>query len=314
MKGAAMTSSAPVTIEAQILTPAAQAGFLSASKATRSNTYNVSPFALDVDMESFNSRSNPKESYSPQKLREKAESLRDEGQLQPIRVIVRRNRNPLVVFGIGRTLAARYGIEQGILPPDWTIRYEALTGVDENDTQKLYLQNFAENFARQDLTPMDLAAAVKRMKELGLSHNEIAARTHKTKGWVSGMLRLPDLREEWREMIQSGDMAQDVGINLARMSPDEAEATVKRMLAAGQPLNMTNFRAAMREKPAESGDDNRAPRKGRTGRTIREIRQIAKAFGSHGEPLLLLIDGGDIEPLRALLTRNETQEATTDVQ
>lgn len=299
-------STQPITIEAQILTPAAKAGATAAAKATRSNTYNVSPFALDVDMETFNSRHDPKTAYSPERLREKAESLRDEGQLQPISAIVRRNRNPLVVFGIGRTLGARYGIEHGILPADWTIRYEALSGVNEADVSALYLKNFTENFARKDLTAMDLAIAVRKMKELGLTHNEIAARTGKTKGWVSGMLKLPDLKPEWREMIVAGDMAQDVGINLARLAPEEAEATFARMAKSG-PLNMANFRAALREKPAESGEEAKRSPKGRMGRTIKEIRQIAQSFGSHGEPLLLLIDGGDIEPLRALLARQETQ-------
>ncbi len=307
-------STQPVTIEAQIITPAAKAGVLTAApKATRSNTYNISPFALDVDLETFNSRHDPKTAYSPENLRKKAESLRDEGQLQPIRAIVRRNRNPLVVFGIGRTLAARYGIEQGILPADWTIRYEADHELDEDDTAKLYLRNFAENFARQDLTPMDLAMGVRKMKELGLSHNDIARRTGKTKAWVSGMLKLPDLKPEWREMIVAGDMAQDVGINLARLAAEDADAAFQRMQKSGQPLNMANFRAAMREQPAApAGETTPSPAKGRMGRTIREIRQIAQSFGSHGDPLLLLIDGGDIEPLRALLTRQEAP--SQDVQ
>ncbi len=289
----------PVTIEAQIImgdgTTVYDRVF---DKPTRSNTYNVSPFALEVDLTAFNSRPGNKDAYAEKSLREMAETLRDEGQLQPVTAVRRKGtRSLLVVYGNRRTMGARYGIEKSILPPDWTIRYEVMDG-DETDAKRLFLKNLIENHGRADLTPMDHAGNIARLKGFGLSHAEIAAKLNRTKAWVSGMLRLPELPERWRGMVSDGAMPADVGINLARLPEQKAESVMAFIAREQLPVNMASFKRALREL------DTAAPAKeprAKMGRSIREIRAWAESLGDAGAPLLSFVNGGDPEELRARL-------------
>jgi ParB family chromosome partitioning protein len=278
------------------------------SKPTRSNTYNISPFAVEIDATRFNSRAT-EGAYSPEKLRERAESMRDEGQLQPIKCIVRRNRQPLVVYGITRALAGRYGIEQGILPPDWTIRYEALDG-ETGDTKRLFLLNLAENHAHESLSPQDYAAAVARMKsEFKMSHAEIAKRLKRAKSWVSGISRIPSLPVEWQVRIGQ-DITQDVAINLARLKPEQAQRVFEYIGRKGWDFNMQRFKQALRESGEPVEASKHSPGGNKTSRTLKDVREFATSLGDAGAPLLAFLEGGDPEPLRALLALSLNNHAT----
>ncbi len=269
-------------------------------KAVRSNSYNVSPFALEVDPVRFNSRAGS-DAYTPDKLREKAQSLKAEGQLQPIKVVQRRGQQPLVVYGIGRTLAGRYGIENGILPKDWMIRYEVMPG-DDSDEKRLFLANLMENHARENLTPIDYAAIVSRMKtEFAMSHSEIATKLQRTKSWVSGMLKLPGLPPEWLQQIAAGEMHVEVGINLARLPLDQAQRIHAYIATRGWAFTMANFKRALRESAEKTERATNTPTGAKAGRSVKEVREFAEQLGDAGAPLLAFLDGGDPEPLRALL-------------
>lgn len=290
-----LTEGQSVTVEAQVILP-----YREYAKPTRSNTYNASPFSLIVDLDTFNSRPEDKAAYSKGQLLELAESMRDEGQLAPVTAVRRRaDRGLLVVYGNRRTLAARLGIENGILPEDWTIRYEVLDG-DESDAHRLFVKNLTENHERRDLTPLDQAANVARLKTHGLSHSEIATKMHRTKAWVSGMLKLPELPDQWRDMVSSGAMPVDVGINLARLG-ENAKAVMDFISREQLPVNMASFKQALRETKAETED--KPGRLAKMGRTIKEIRKFAESLGDAGAPLLTFIDGGDPEALRIRLTQ-----------
>ncbi len=265
---------------------------------TRSNTYNISPFALEVDSARFNSRAG-EGAYSDEKLKDRAISMRDRGQLQPIKCIVRRREKPLVVYGITRTLAGRYGIDHGILPADWTIRYEALDG--ETDDKRLFLLNLAENHERENLSPLDYAAAVQRMKsDFGMSHAEIAAELKRAKSWVSGMARIPSLPVEWQARIGQ-DITQDVAINLARLKPEQAQRVFDYIEKRGWAFSLARFKQALRESGETIEKSPHAPGGNKASRTIKDVREFAESLGDAGAPLLAFLEGGDPEPLRALL-------------
>ena len=281
-------------------------------KAVRSNSYNISPFALEVDPVRFNSRAG-NDAYTEAKLKEKALSLRDEGQLQPIKVVQRRGQQPLVVYGIGRTLGARYGIDNGILPQDWMIRYEVMPG-DDSDEKRLFLANLMENHARENLTPVDYAAIVSKMKrDFNMSHSEIAAKLQRTKAWVSGMLRLPGLPPEWMQQIAAGEMHVECGISLARLPLDQAQRIHAYITGRGWAFTMANFKRALRETEEKTERAPNTASGSKAGRSIKEIREFADELGDAGAPLRQFLDGGDPMPLRALLAGSPdvTVEALT---
>src|SRR5580700_539703 len=128
----------------------------------------------------------PRRDFDEQALLELAQSIEREGVIQPI--IVRR--------------AASTGFE--IIAGERRWRAASLAGltevpviVREADDQKVLELAIVENIQREDLNPIELAVAFERMAaELGLSHEEIGAKTGKDRATVTNSIRLLHLPKQ----------------------------------------------------------------------------------------------------------------------
>ena len=94
----------------------------------------------------------------------------------------------------------------------------------------LALENYA---ARSDVTPFELAAGIDRMQQAAgkLSYDDIAARVHKSKPWVSrnyGAYRMAsdELRDAWGK----GKIPAETAINLAQLPTHDQPAAVEQQL------------------------------------------------------------------------------------
>ncbi len=121
----------------------------------------------------------PRTTFQAERLAELAQSIRENGVIQPL--VVRR-------------VADRYQLVAG--ERRW--RASRLAGLK---TVPVVLQDFAdkqlmevalvENIQREDLNPIEIAHAFERLsKDFALSHEEIAKRTGKDRTTVTNMLRL----------------------------------------------------------------------------------------------------------------------------
>ena len=138
----------------------------------------------------------PRKDFSPQALETLTESIRSVGVLQPI--VVRRDGFEFVlVAGERRWRAAR---EAGLVEIPALIR--------ETDEAGSLTEALIENLQREDLSPLEEAAAFQQLEEdFGMSHAEIGKRVGRSRSTVSNTLRLLNLSPAIQKALAKGDLS-----------------------------------------------------------------------------------------------------------
>lgn len=137
--------------------------------------------------------SQPRKDFEQSALEELAESIRENGVIQPL-IVREKNGNFEIVAGERRWRAAKIAkLEE--LPV--VIR----TATDQ-DVAELTL---IENIQREDLNPIEEAEAYEKLAErFGLTHDEIARKTGKNRSVITNQLRLLKLSDKAKEALVSG--------------------------------------------------------------------------------------------------------------
>ena len=170
----------------------------------------------------------PRRYFDEDGLKELAESIRQQGLLQPI-----------VVRQLGKD---KYEIVAG--ERRW--RASQLAGLDripvivkQLDDESTMAVALIENLQREDLNPMEEAYALSRLKEeFGLTHEQVAKAVGKSRPAVSNFLRLTSLSEPVRQMVENTDL--DMGharALLALEGKDQlsaARAIIEKQMSARQ--------------------------------------------------------------------------------
>jgi len=135
----------------------------------------------------------PRQEFEESRLAELASSIRQSGLLQP--VIVRHGATGYeLVAGERRVRAARMA---GLREIPAIVRPYA-------DDEVLVL-GLVENIQRDDLNPIDKAVAYRRLvSHLGATQEEVAGRLGLDRSSVANMIRLLDLPQEVRDLVQRG--------------------------------------------------------------------------------------------------------------
>lgn len=130
----------------------------------------------------------PRKAFAAETLAELAESIRQKGVIQPI-IVRRENDRYVLVAGERRWRAVK---QLGMTTIPAIVR--SAEGVD------LLELALIENVQREDLNPMEEAAAYKRLiDDFELTQEEIASRVGKARSTVANFLRLLQLPAEIRE-------------------------------------------------------------------------------------------------------------------
>lgn len=118
---------------------------------------------MKIELQYIQSSPNPiRSSWDEEKLNELAQSLKEQGLIQPIKVRSCENGYE-IVYGHRRVEAAR---RAGFTEIEAT--------VEEVDDQQTLIQALIENVQREDMTPLDTARALKALKDVtGWSAHEI---------------------------------------------------------------------------------------------------------------------------------------------
>ena len=210
---------------------------------------------IDIDLLAPNDKQ-PRVRMDDAKLDELAQSIRENGVLQPI-LVQRIGDLYRIIAGERRWRAAQ---RAGLLKVPVIIRDVPI----DSDRQLLQLA-LIENIQRENLNPVDEAAAYHRLAdEFGLTHDQIAAAVGKDRASVANTVRLLKLPEEVRAEVASGRLSMGHArallsltseaeqLRIARdviaraLSVRETEALVKRLVEAGAPA-----RASAPPKPAD---------------------------------------------------------------
>jgi ParB family chromosome partitioning protein len=128
--------------------------------------------------------------FQAERLQELAQSIKTNGVIQPL-VVRRAGSRFQLVAGERRWRAARIA---GLATVPVIVQ-------QFSDAQLLEV-TLIENIQREDLTPIEIAHAFERLvKDLGLSHEEIAKRTGKDRTTITNTLRLLRLPGDLQQLL-----------------------------------------------------------------------------------------------------------------
>lgn len=139
----------------------------------------------------------PRMHFDPEQLAELAQSIQQNGVIQPI--IVRQS--------------SILGYE--LLAGERRLRASKLAGLhtipavikDLSDDDLLY-QAIIENLQRADLSPIEEASSYQALIQKGLTHDEIAQIMGKSRPYISNSLRLLSLSPESQKELEKGTISQ----------------------------------------------------------------------------------------------------------
>lgn len=155
----------------------------------------------------------PRSSFSPEGLQELAQSIRENGIIQPL--VVRRVYDGYqLVAGERRLRAARIA---GL--------HDVPVVVQDVADERLMEITLIENIQREDLNAIEIAHAFDRLhREFRLSHEQIAQRTGKDRTTITNTLRLLRLPLEVQQLV--AEQRLSVGHARALLALESAEQQV----------------------------------------------------------------------------------------
>jgi len=163
----------------------------------------------------------PRKSFDSEKIEELAQSIRENGLIQPIVVRSYQDKYELIV-GERRVLAAKRANLS-----------EIPAVIKDYSEEKLLELALIENLQREDLNPIEEALAYKLILERDrITQDELAKRIGKSRSYIANMLRILELPEHIRENVSRGTIS--VGQAKALLAIDdkgERERLVKRILS-----------------------------------------------------------------------------------
>ncbi len=185
----------------------------------------------------------PRTVADPVRLGELAASIQESGIVQPI--LVRRwGGRYQIIAGERRWRAAQ---KLGLATVPVTIR-------DVPDDRLLELA-LVENIQREDLSPLEEAAAFHRLQEeLKLTQEEVARKVGRDRSTVANALRLLRLPREVRDLLASGGLDGGHGRALLALERAEDQASLGRQAARqGWSVREVERRVALLRAPRRAG-------------------------------------------------------------
>ena len=177
----------------------------------------------------------PRLTFSQQALEELAQSIREDGMIQPVVVQPDGSENYTIVVGERRMRAAQLAGLESIPAIVKTIAEDRLLEIA-----------LVENIQREDLNPIEVALALQQMvEELSLSHEELAQRTGKDRTTVSNLLRLLRLPQAVQALVARGKIANGHAKALLALD-DPGVQTELAGKAAEQGLSVRQVEAMVR--------------------------------------------------------------------
>ena len=210
----------------------------------------------------------PRSHMDPERLEELAESIRAQGLIQPI-----------IVRGIG---AGRYEIIAG--ERRWrAAQLAALRDVPvvirEIEDNTALAMALIENIQREDLNPLEEALALQRLiDEFSLTHQQAAEAVGRSRASVSNLLRLLELPEAIRAMVERRALEMGHARALLTLPAHQALALAQQAAAEGWSVRETERRVQALQKGVP------APAKPATQRPDANVaaleRELSESFGA----------------------------------
>jgi ParB family chromosome partitioning protein len=160
----------------------------------------------------------PRKTFAPDGLDSLADSMLGTGQVSPIVVRSVSEGKYMIVVGERRWRAAK---EAGLSYIECVIRHDL-------DEQKAREMQFAENYQREDIPPLEQARSWKHyLQTYHLSQSELSRRTGIPQRTISDRLALLALPVSVHAKIEAGEIGPYEALKIATLPPDQQEAVAE---------------------------------------------------------------------------------------
>lgn len=197
----------------------------SATTATENSNYRL----LALDQIQPNTMQ-PRHEFDQEKLAELADSLRVNGMMQPL-VVKPHGERFMLIAGERRFRAAKIA---GLTEVPVIIN-------DVNGDAQMLELALVENIQREDLNPLELAAAYRKLiEQCGLTQQDLSVRVNKSRTAVTNTLRLLTLPSSIQDMVRRGELTEGhARAILGLSSEDEMLTTARRIIDGGLSVRAT---------------------------------------------------------------------------
>jgi ParB family chromosome partitioning protein len=189
----------------------------------------------------------PRRDMSESALEELANSIHAQGIIQPIVIRETGHQNYEIIAGERRWRAAKIvGLES--VPC-------LIKNVEDNAAIAIAL---IENIQRENLNAMEEAIAYKRLlEEFDLTHNEVATAVGKSRTTVSNLLRLNNLNEDVKVLLEQGDI--EMGHARALLSCDADKQSQLAKIVAQKSLTVRETEKLVKKSQNPQIEKKEAP-------------------------------------------------------
>ena len=160
----------------------------------------------------------PRKEFSEEKIQELAQSIKENGLIQPI--IVR--KSPVLGYEI--------------LAGERRYRASSAAGLSEVPVivkqlsdQDMMLHSIIENLQRENLNPIEEAKAYQSLIDKGFTHTEIAEKMGKSRPYITNLVRLLGLPKHILTEVESGRLSQAHARLLIQLSSDKQDKLLNRI-------------------------------------------------------------------------------------
>ena len=160
----------------------------------------------------------PRKEFSEEKIQELAQSIKENGLIQPI--IVR--KSPVLGYEIlAGERRYRASIAAGLS--------EVPVIVKQLSDQDMMLHSIIENLQRENLNPIEEAKAYQSLIDKGFTHTEIAEKMGKSRPYITNLVRLLGLPKHILTEVESGKLSQAHARLLIQLSSDRQDKLLNRI-------------------------------------------------------------------------------------
>ena len=139
----------------------------------------------------------PRKEFSKEKIQELAQSIKENGLIQPI--IVR--QSPVIGYEIlAGERRYRASIEAGLS--------EVPVIIKKLSDQEMMIHSIIENLQREDLNPIEEAKAYQSLIDKGYTHSDIAEKMGKSRPYITNLVRLLTLPDFILKEVETGKLSQ----------------------------------------------------------------------------------------------------------
>ncbi|WP_440224007.1 ParB/RepB/Spo0J family partition protein [Dokdonella sp. MW10] len=182
----------------------------------------------------------PRQVFDPERLEELAASIRAQGVIEPVIVRPSSGGRFELIAGERRWRATQLA---GLTEIPALVRV-----IDDRAVVAVAL---IENIQREDLSPLEEAQALARLiEEFDLTHQQAAEAVGRSRAAVSNLLRLLDLPEAIRELLERGKLDMGHARALLTLSADRAIDLATQAVANGWSVRELEDAARQSSAPA----------------------------------------------------------------